>query len=212
MNINMAETVDKKRMNQLKETFWVSYRMLKLVWSVDKLLFLGTVVSTIAPAIIPFINIYIYKLVIDLVVKSITSNQAPDYSYLYFLIALRMVTYFVIEVAFKTQSFVERLFWTKVPITLNELVFSKTSSLDIQYFEDSNFKDLLEKVRDASAWRPQQLVEFLFMGMQSLVQVLIATVAIAKLNWFLMILVLAVAIPEFFIQTQQSKLSWGGLV
>lgn len=205
----MAEKVDKKRMNQLKETFWVSFRLLKLVWGVDKFLFWGTLISTTVPAVIPFINIYIYKLVIDLVVKSITSNQTPDYQYLYSLIALRLLTYFIQEAAFRTQGFVERLFWTKVPITLNELVYSKTSSLDIQYFEDSHFKDLLEKVRDASAWRPQQLVEFLFMGLQSLLQVLIATVAIAKLNWFLMVLVLAVAIPEFFVQTQQSKLSWG---
>lgn len=205
----MAKIVQKEKMNQIKESVWVSYRLLKLVWGVDKRLFLGTAISTTIPAIIPFINIYIYKLVIDLVVTSITSNQTPNYSYLYLLIILRMVTYFVQEAAFRTQGFVERLFWTKVPITLNELVYKKTSSLDIQYFEDSHFKDLLEKVRDASAWRPQELVMHLFMGLQSLIQVSIATVAIAQLNWFLMVLVLSVSIPEFIIQTRYSKLSYG---
>lgn len=205
----MAKIVHQEKMNQIKESLWVSYRLLKLVWGVDKRLFLGTAISTTIPAIIPFINIYIYKLVIDLVVKSITSNQIPNYSYLYFLIALRMVTYFIQEAAFRTQGFVERLFWTKVPITLNELVYKKTSSLDIQYFEDSHFKDLLEKVRDAAAWRPQELVMHLFMGLQSSIQVIIATVAIAQLNWFLMILVLSVSVPEFIIQTRYSKLSYG---
>ncbi|MDO8570506.1 MAG: ABC transporter ATP-binding protein [Candidatus Daviesbacteria bacterium] len=204
----MAEEMEKKKVNQIKDSIWVSYRLLKLVWGVDKRLFLGTLVSTIIPAIIPFINIYIYKLVIDLVVKSITSNQTPDYSYLYFLIALRLVTYFVQEAAFRTQGFVERLFWTKVPITLNEMVYKKTSGLDIQYFEDSHFKDLLEKVRDA-AWRPQELVMHLFMGLQSFIQVIIATIAIAELNLFLMVLVLSVSIPEFIIQTRYSKLSYG---
>ena len=209
MEASMAEKVKTEKINQIKESVWVSYRLLKLVWGVDKRLFLGTLISTAIPAIIPFINIYIYKLVIDLVVKSITSSQPPDYSYLYSLIALRMITYFTQEAVFRTQAFVERLFWTKVPITLNELVYKKTSSLDIQYFEDSHFKDLLEKVRDAAAWRPQELVMHLFMGLQSFIQVIIATVAIAKLNPFLMILVISVSVPEFIIQTRYSKLSYG---
>lgn len=209
MKFVISEKVPSEKFNQVKETFWISFRLLKLIWSIDRWLLLGAAISTIIPAIIPFINIYIYKLVIDLVVQSISSANPVDFSRLYFLIGMRVFTYFAQDTAFRTQDFLERLLWIKVPITLNDLIFRKTSGLDIQYFENSHFKDLLEKVRDASAWKPQQLVEFLLMGMQSLVQVLIASVAIAKLNWYLMVLVASVSIPEFIIQTQQSKLSWG---
>lgn len=205
----IAEKIPTEKLNQVKETISTSVRLLKLVWRIDRWLFMGTVVSTVIPAFIPFINFYIYKLVIDLVVNTISTNQPPDFSRLYLLITLRIITYFAQDAAFRTQDFLERLLWTKVPITLNDLIFKKTASLDIQYFEDSHFKDLLEKIRDAYAWRPQQLVSDLLMGFQSLIQLFIASVAIAKLNWFLIILVASVAIPEFLLQTQYSKLSWG---
>lgn len=197
-----------QRFTQVKDTFRTSWRMLKLVWQVDPWLFSGTLLTTLLPAVIPFVNIYIYKLVIDLVV-GVVSGGALDQQRLYTLIGFRIGTYFLQDAAFRAQELLERLLWTKTPIDLNEIILAKTADLDVQYFEDSQFKDLLEKIRDSLAWRPQQMTSFLFMGMQSLVQVIIAFGAIARLNWFLMIVVAAVAIPEFLNQTKQSKLAWG---
>lgn len=205
----LFERIPTEKLTQVKETICVSGRLLKLIWSIDHWLFIGTLISTVIPGVIPFINIYIYKLVIDLVVVTITAGTAVDFSKLYFLIGLRVATYFAQDAAFRTQGFLERLYWTKFPIYLNDMVFRKVSGLDMQYFENSKFRDLLEKVRDAAAWRPQQLIDSLFMGFQSSVQLIIAFAAIAHLNWFLVILVASVAIPEFINQTYRSKLSWG---
>lgn len=205
----LPEKMTNEKLGQIKEAVWTSWRLTKLVWGVDHWLFTGNVLATTIPAIIPFINFYIYKLVIDFVVAAVSTPTPLDYQHLYFLIGLRVVTYFVQDASFRTQDFLGRLFWTKVPITLNHQIFSKISSLDMEYFENSRFKDLLEKVRDSYAFRPQQLMENLFMGFQSFVQLLIAFVAISRLNWFLVFLIAAVAIPEFILQTQISRLSWG---
>lgn len=208
MKFMISDKVSAEKLSQIRETINTSRRMVALVWSIDKWLFSGAIVATIIPAIIPFINIYIYKLVIDLVVE-VVGGASLDASRLYFLVGLRVLTYFIQEVALRTQDYLERLLWTKVPIQLNHIVFKKISSLDIQYFEDSNFKDLLEKVRDSYAWKPQQLVEHILYSAQSFVQVAIAFATIAHLNLFLVILVASVAVPEFINQTVQSKLSWG---
>lgn len=205
----ITEKIPSEKLNQIKDTISTSVRLLKLVWSIDHWLFVGTLIAAVIPAITPFINVYIYKLIIDLMVQNVSSNVAFDPSRMYPLIGFRVASYFIQEVAFRTQGFLERLYWTKFPIYLNHMVFKKVSSLDMQYFENSKFRDLLEKVRDSSTWKPQVLVDNLFMGLQSLVQLLIAFVAIAKLNWFLVILVASVAIPEFINQTRQSKMSWG---
>lgn len=202
------DTEKSGKLNQIRDTIWTSARLIKLVWSVDPLLLTTTLIANILPGIIPFINFYIYKLMIDLVADSF-SGHPVNFSNLYLLLGLRLLTSFVQGATYRTEDFLSRLLWTKVPITLNQVVLGKTSSLDMYYFEDSKFKDLLEKVRDSIAWKPQQMLDFLFNGLQSFVQLSIAFVAIAKLNWFLMVLVIAVAIPEFINQTAQSKLSWG---
>src|SRR3989344_4207937 len=137
----------KEKIKEIKQTVIISGKLLSLVWKIDSRLFLAAFISKILPAVIPFVNIYIYKLIIDLVVQSINSHVEVLNS-LYFLIALRILTYFVQDVSFRTQELVERLYWTKVPIYLNQIFLKKLTSLDIQYFEDSRFRNLMEQAKE----------------------------------------------------------------
>lgn len=197
-----------EKLGQIKETIKTSAQTLKLVWGIDKWLFLASMVSNIIPAIIPFINIYIYKLIIDLVVKTV--GGAPlDLNNFYPLIALRIATYFIQDLSFNTQNYIERLLWTKVPIELNQLFYGKITNLDIQYFENDKFRDLMDKARESIGFRPQNLVSSLFYSLQSLVQFGIAFVTLIKLNPLFVLLVAVVAIPEFISQTLSARLSWG---
>lgn len=196
------------KQNQLKDTFNTSARLLKIVWGIDKKLFLTSVVAILIPGIVPFINIYIYKLIIDQVVV-IISGTPFDPALFYPLIGFRILTYFFQSAAFQTQNIVERLLWTKVPIFLNQMAFEKISGLDIHYYENDKFRNLLEKFRESYNYHPQRLISNLFYGLQSLVQLLIAFVTLVSLNWYFVILILAIAIPDFILENQQSKLSYG---
>lgn len=204
----LAGKLPSDKFNQIKDTFKTSVRMLGLVWNIDKWLFLASAVSNLIPGIIPFVNIYIYKLIIDLVV-AIASGQPFDPAKFYPLIGIRIFTYFIQDAAFSTQGYIEKILWTKVPIYLNQVYFKKISTLDVYYFESDKFHDLLEKARQGYDFRPQQMVGALFYALQSTVQFLIAFVALARLNWFFIILISLVAIPEFITSALNSKLSWG---
>lgn len=200
--------VPAEKIHQIKDTIATSMRTLSFVWRVDPLLVGGVAISMAIPGILPFINAYVYKLIIDLIVEAV-NGTGPDMTRLYILIGLRFLTYFAQESAFTVQVHLERLLWTKVPIYLNQEFFGKISRLDIQYFEDSKFRDLLEKVRDSYHFRPQQLISNLFYAMQSLIQVVIALIAISRLNWWFAVVILLISVPEFIMQTAQSKNIWG---
>lgn len=194
--------------SQLKDVIKTSIRLLKIVWQVNPWLFTASLIAIIIPGIIPFLNIYIYKLVIDLVVSSVNLGAINPVE-LYPLIGFRVLTYFLQEVAFRTQEFVRALLWTKVPIHINEMVFKKISGLDIYYFENDKFRNLLEKVEEAAGFRPQRLVESLLFSFQSFIQLSISFVALVNLNWFFIILISIVAIPEFINQAIRSKIGYG---
>ncbi|EKD90615.1 MAG: hypothetical protein ACD_30C00112G0056 [uncultured bacterium] len=197
-----------EKLDQIKDTFKTSLRLLKIVWGIDKGLFIASVIAIIIPGIIPFVNIYIYKLVIDQVV-AIIGGIPFEPSFFYLLIGIRVLTYFFQSAAFQTQELVERLLWTKVPIFLNQMAFEKISSLDIHYYENDKFRNLLEKFRESYSYQPQRLISNLFYCLQSSLQLSIAFVALASLNWFFVFLILIISIPEFLLQNQQSKLAYG---
>jgi ABC-type multidrug transport system fused ATPase/permease subunit len=191
----------------INKTLITSMRMLKLVISVDIRTFSAIAISTLIPAIIPFIDIYIYKLIIDFVINALSSTQI-DYSILYWLIGARVGTYFIQNISYKAQEYFENQFWTKMPIYMNQLIFSKISSLDMQYFENSEFKNLLEKVRDSYNHRPQNLVSNILYSVQSIVRVVISLVAIATLNPLMIFIITPVAVAEFINQTRFKKYAW----
>lgn len=197
-----------EKVNQLKDTVKVIVRMMKMIWKIDPKLFSLAAVFYLFPSVIPFLNAYIYKLIIDLIVKLVQAGST-DISGLWILVGARLVTYFVQDISFNTQDLIERILFTKFPISINQIFFKKISSLDVAHFENSEFRNLLEKAQEGYGYRPQRLFSNTFYALSELVTVLIAFVAIARLNIFMVVLICAVVIPEFIIQTQRSKIAWG---
>jgi len=199
----------RKKFSEYRVSFSTTKKLLSLLWQTDKLLFLGNLATASIPAIIPFVNAYIYKLIIDLVVRATTSSSAFNFQTLYVLLGLRIVSLVIQEAGISLQNYFELLLWTKFPIHIYQMILTKLANLDLQYFEDSTFKDKLEKVRDAYQWRTVNMVYYFFYGYQSFLQFLIALIAIATLNWFLIVLSLLAAIPIFINQTNYAKITWG---
>jgi len=204
----MAERKKRFSLDRFKKTFITSKKIVGLYWSIDKKLFIANAVVVIIPAILPFVNAYLYKLIIDFLIQSFSTNNIQTQQ-LVILLGLRLMTLLIQDFSFSIQTYVEQLLYYKIPAHIYQLVLGKLASLDVSYFEDSNFRDRLEKVRDAYTWRPLNMITFLSYGLQNVVQILIAFVAIATLNWIFIFIIILLAIPSFVAQTTYANINWG---
>lgn len=170
----------KEKTGKLKQTVITSWRLLVLLWSIDKWLLIANAVAVTIPALVPFAFAYIFKLVIDQVVLSISTGNVDFYRFALIFTA-GFVVYVIQSLSFSTQDYFHRLLYTKVPISLYQKVLSKISSLDVAYFEDSEFKNTLEKVKDAYTWRPLNMMEDLLFAFQSLIQVIAGVIILTTL-------------------------------
>ena len=203
LKFNYAEKI-----GRFKQTLATSFRLLGLLWSIDKWLLLANAVAVTIPALVPFAFAYIFKLVIDQVVLSV-SQGLVDFNKFSIIFAAGFTIYIIQSLAFSAQDYFNRLLYTKIPISLYQIILSKISSLDMEYFEDSEFKNTLEKVRDSYSWRPLNMMEYLLFGFQSLVQILTAVLVLFTLAPVLIIVIMVVAIPELISRIKESELSWG---
>ncbi len=199
----------KKFTAKVRKTIKTSSLVLGVLWKVDKWVFLGNLIVFSIPSIIPFINAYIYKLIIDLIVSSVQSTNPIDYHQLLILLIFRFMTLLIQDVSFSIQTYFEQLSYYKFPAYIYQLFLSKIASLDLQYFEDSEFSNKLEKIRDSYTWRPLNVITYSFYTFQSILQVLIAVVALATLNWLFIIVVIFLALPSFITQTNYANIEWG---
>lgn len=196
------------KISRIKLTIIVSWRLLSLLWKIDKWLVLGNMLVVSIPAIIPLLIGYIFKLLIDQVIL-ITSGRAPNNNLILLIVIAGFATYVFQSLAFSAQDFLGRLLYTKIPVSLYQMILSKVSSLDMAYFEDSEFKSTLEKVRDSYTFRPLNMMDNLLFTFQGLVQMIASLIVLASLNIYLIFVVILVAIPEFINRAKQSQLAWG---
>lgn len=197
-----------KLIKRFQTTIFTSYRLLFILWSFDKKIFIGSFLAISLPAVIPFINAYIYKLIIDLVISSI-NGASPDYTHLYYLLGFRILTLLAQDLSYNLQSYFDTLLWTKFPIHLYQQVLSKISNLDVPHFENSQFKNKLEKVKDSYHWKPLNLITNLLYTAQSALQIILSFVAIFYLNCYLIIPIIVSAIFRLLVQTKMAEVSWG---
>ncbi len=197
-----------QKLGRFRQTVATSWRLLGLLWTIDKWLLIANAVAVTIPALIPFAFAYIFKLVIDQVVLSVSTGSI-DFNKFMLVFAAGFAVYTIQSLAFSAQDYLHRLLYTKIPISLYQIVLSKISSLDVAYFEDSEFKNTLEKVRDAYSWRPLNLMDYLLFSFQGLIQVVGAVIILATLAPILIVVILIVAIPELISRIKESELSWG---
>ncbi len=202
---------EKKKLPKIKElkiATRTSWRILKLTWSINPFLLISNIVAFLLPSVLPFVNIYIYKLIIDLVVQSATHHQT-DFHQLFVLLTIRIVTFYLQELSYRVQNYLNHVLWLQVPITLSELVLGKLNSLDMRYFEDSQFRELLKNIDETYRYRTLNLLDFLMYSFQSLVQLVIACVAIATVHWVFIVIILFATVIEFIHQVTKAEVEWG---
>ncbi len=195
-------------LNQALSVFKTSKRLLVFLWKTDKLLFLQSIFSALAPSVIPFINAYIYKLIIDMIAANI-AGVSFNFGRFYILIGLRFLTFIIQNLLTSFQDYIDLMLWTKLPVELYRIVLLNLSRLDLQYFEDSRFKDMLQRVRESYMWRPLNMLSAIFYTFQSLATLIIAIVIISTLNIYLGFVIVLIALPVFLNQTNYSKRIWG---
>ncbi len=196
-----------KQYRDIKATLRTAGRILGLLWQIDRLIFVGSLITSVVPGVLPFVNAYIYKLVIDLIVKAVASGTF-DTHHLLFLIFLRFLVYVAQNILSRLDDVLGQLVWIKFPTEFYQMVLGKISSLDLEHFENSVFKDRLNKVRDSYTHRPENMLSACFDWFQSAFTFLVAFVLIIKLSWVLAIIILFTALPSFFNQIFNAKRVW----
>ncbi len=196
-----------KHLSSIVSVLNISRRLLVILWREDKKLFIGNTFATIIPGIIPYINAYVYALIINFII-SVIGGHHHNYSYLYLLILIRILMLFVQDVAFTAQQRYLYIFNNKIPLIFSQAMMKQLSRLDIPLIENSDFQDKFQGAKDNAVWRPSSMLTNIFYSMQSLIQLLIAAASLFLLNWVFGMIILLTALPTFFYQAKNAKNVW----
>ena len=199
----------KKWNETISNVFLNLKRMLGLAFRADKFLTIGYYTTAGLSAFFPIIAGYIFKLLIDGVVK----NQG---------LATTVPTILIVILAFRyfsnwcwdlmgwvlKETYFDYLLRYRLQNKLNSAFVEKMTTIDMEHLEDHEVQNLITKTSDTMTWRPPDFLRafsYLFNNLVSYVSVFILLLGY---GWFFPLVISLFGIPRLYLRAKLGSLQW----
>ncbi|MCY4112480.1 MAG: ABC transporter ATP-binding protein [Chloroflexi bacterium] len=180
----------------LGATFAYTPRVMAMVWQTSPGLTAGVAAVTAVRALIPAATIWLTKLVIDAVVEAIAVGGAGDsVNRVVMLVVLQLALALVGTALDHGGNALQAMLGDRFSNRINIMILEKAETLDLAYFEDSTFYDMLERARREANMRPTGLVTNVFSLAGSFIQLVSVAALLAALAWWILLVVAVTSIP-----------------
>lgn len=180
--------------------------LLGMVWETSPWLTIATVVLRLASSVMPIIQLWVGKLIIDQVVRAIQSSQ-PDAHRLWLYLALEAASVIGSDLLSRATNLCDSLLADKFNNHTSLLIMAHAQKMDLGCFEDPIFYDKMERAQQQTVTRTRLLVVLGGMAQQSITLLSLAVAITAYSPIFLILLPTAV-LPSFWGETRFAMLSY----
>jgi ATP-binding cassette subfamily B protein len=183
--------------------------LLRMVWNTSPAITATTVILRLGAAMIPVGQLWIGKLIIDLVVRSIT-GQVVAPNRIWVLVAYEIALVILSDLLSRAINLCDSLLGDKFTNHVSLRLMEHASKLDLVSFEDPTFYDKLERARRQTTARLGMLAVLAGMAQQLVTLATLSAAVVTFSPWFLVLLVAAV-IPAFLGETRFAMLAYSML-
>ncbi len=191
---------DRSSTRELREvlgsTFRNSPRVFRLLCDTSPGITVAFAATIVIQSLLPAATIWVTKLLIDAVVAAIAAG-GTDAS------IQPVVTLVIVQLALAAGSMVTQhggstlraMLGDRFSNRINIMILEKAESLDLRYFEDSQFYDMLDNARREANFRPVGIITAVFALGGNIIQVISISALLVALAWWILLVVLATSIP-----------------
>jgi ATP-binding cassette, subfamily B, bacterial len=189
-------------------------RALSLLWTIAPQETTYTTVSILLQGFIPALSLWITKEIVDALTLALTQGDRVSSTTMGILVAGWIVASILTSVLSPFDSRAREILSDKLTHHLNLQLMQKVNGFaDILRFENTEFYNDLQFLQGSVMYRPIQMFMVLIQGGRQLFSTLAMSGLMISLNWWIPLLIVAIALPQsyfsFQIQERSWELSWG---
>jgi len=181
-------------------------RFFKEIREVNPLLFYTNLLLRVVNAILPVLMLYVGKLIIDEVVLQIAA-EAQDLDRLWILVAAEFALAIISDLLSRGISLSDALLGDQYSINTSVKIIKKTSELNLDQLEDSEFYDKLERARQQTTGRVGLMSNILTQGEDIIVIISLLAGVVTFEPWLIILLVVSI-IPTIINEIKFSGTSY----
>ena len=196
--------------NQVRE-FWQALRntpeAFRLVWFASRRAALAGVALTLVAALLPAIQAWVGKLIIDAVVSATRLGMEPMAGLRYVVpyLALEFGLLLIGSLTNQGRNLLDRILQQQLTNHVNSLIIRKAISLDLRFFEDPIFYDTLQNARRQADVSALNIVNSTLQMVQQVITLVSLIVLLVRFSPWLAVIVFVSSIPAFLSQSQYAE-------
>lgn len=184
-------------------------RVLKLIREGAPGLALTHLALILVSGVLPLVQLYLMKLIVDRVVLSISAaDKATAMMDVYVVIIIAGLTYLVGSIIDSVSAYIKQAHIQSLTDYLQQIIHSRSIAADLAYYEDARYFDNLHRAQREAAFRPASLINSLESIFQSGVTVIAISGLLFSLHWAVMLVLLAAVLPTALIRMKFSMINY----
>ncbi|MEO7020444.1 MAG: ABC transporter ATP-binding protein [Ktedonobacteraceae bacterium] len=208
-------TKEKPANEQTDDTFQLSRvflaftqlpRVMRLVWSTSRMLTITMALLSLVSGFLPALSVVITRGVVDSVIDA-ALGRVHNLNMVWFFVVAQLVVGLGQSFFSTLTNIAQQLLQELVGNRVQTMILEKANTLDLAFFEDSEFYDKLRNASDESTFKPMQMISQLFDFGKTIVTLFSMLFILLSLAWWLAVIALLMPIPSFI---SSSRYGWRG--
>lgn len=196
-----------ERFREPLETLSNVPRVMGLIWKTHPWLTILVLATTLVSSLAPAAGAWIAKQIVDTVVLGISDparGLAPVMPWLLLGLGVAVANNLLNSAAQLAEDLLRDLLSHRV----YEMIIAKVITLDLSYFENPAFYDMVERADNETGWRTWQILSLVIGLVRSLVTGLSLLVLLLRFNPGVVILLLVTSLPALIVQVRFGRINY----
>ncbi len=182
---------------------------LRLVWQSSPQWTVARIVVLSLQGVLPLISLYLLKLIIDQIAVSLTAaNKAVAFEHALFLLILSGCVMLVTSVFASLAELVNAAQTYRVTDHVQEILFQKSAEIDLEYYENAQYYDTLQRAQQEASFRPNQILNRIAQVLQNGISLAGILALLISLYWGLAGVLLVAALPALWVRLKFAKVQY----
>lgn len=184
------------------------FKALKLIWQCDRQGFIRKLVYTAVGSLLPLVNLYVLKMMVDGVVSAIaTTSSITTQSHASYLIpiAIFCVIMLLNRVVSILNSLNSDVLTQRLIDFINDKIQTQSLQLDIAFYDNPQFHDTFHRAQQEAAYRPIRILENMVSVFSALLSLIGVGIMLLVASWQVVAVMVIAMTPAFVVRLVKSR-------
>lgn len=181
------------------------WHALRLTYQCDKKTFLIKIVYIILLNLLPLVNLYVLKYLIDGISTAVADGSTLIGQTILICVAIYCLVYLATRLINVLNSVNNDILTQKLIDYINGIIQHQSARLDMEYYDNPDYHDTFHRAQQEAAYRPVRILESFVTVMGAVVTLVGIFAILCTTSWKIIAVMIVAVLPTFFVRLYKSR-------